>query len=102
MSGPIANTAVAAAPYVGMPLASSQFGLAGDAATALTVPAGARYCVVTCESQAVRWRDDGTAPTASVGFPLAVGAVLTYSAKLSALKFISQIAGATLDVAYYA
>jgi hypothetical protein len=101
MAGPIANVAVAAAPYVGSPL-GMQLGLDVDAAQPLTAPAGARFAIVTCEQVAVRWRDDGTAPTAAVGFPLAVGSVLTYSGNLAAIKFIGQFAGATLDVAYFA
>ena len=40
------------------------------ASTALTVPAGATLAVIVPESQSVRWRDDGVAPTASVGMPL--------------------------------
>jgi len=71
------------------------------AATALTVPAGAMFAIITCESQGVRFRDDGTDPTASVGFPLATGVILTYSGPLSRIKFIQQAASATLNIAYY-
>jgi len=73
-----------------------------DASSALTIPAGTAYCVFQCEAQAIRWRDDGTAPTASVGFPLAVAVNYTYDAgQLSALRVISQVAGAKLNVVYY-
>ena len=40
------------------------------ASTALTVPARARAALIKCTAQSVRFRDDGTAPTATVGFPL--------------------------------
>lgn len=72
------------------------------AATALTVPAGTSLALVTTESQAVRWRADGTDPTASVGYPLPVGAELQCdTAQLVAIKFIQQTATATLNVAYF-
>lgn len=72
-----------------------------SAAAALTVPTGARLAVLVCETQAVRWRDDGTDPTASVGMPLATGVVWTYPGDLSAIKFIETTASAKLNVSYY-
>jgi len=70
--------------------------------TALTVPPGANLALIDCEAQAVRWRDDGTAPTATVGMSMAVAdAPLEYSGNLSALRFIEQTAGAKLNIAYY-
>ena len=72
------------------------------ASTALTVPAGTSYALVVAEAQAVRWRNDGTAPTASVGMPLAVGVEKQFlTSSLSALRFIQQTATANLNVAYY-
>ena len=71
-------------------------------ATALTIPAGTRLILITPTTQAVRWRDDGTNPTATVGYPLAVGAELLYTcAQMSALRFIEQTAGAVLNICYY-
>lgn len=72
------------------------------AALALTVPSGATWALIRAESQNVRWRDDGTAPTASVGIELIVGEALQYSGDLKAIQFIQEAASATLDVAYYA
>jgi hypothetical protein len=73
------------------------------AATALTIPTGASFCMITPETQAVRWRDDGTDPTAAVGYPLAVGAELRFTAgQLTSLKFIEQAASAKINVCYYA
>lgn len=72
------------------------------AATALTVPAGASIALIQAEAQAVRWRDDGTNPTAAVGYPLAAGSELVYSgAGLSRLRFIEQVGGGILNVVYY-
>jgi hypothetical protein len=68
----------------------------------LTVPAGAARALVQPESQSVRWRDDGTAPTASVGNILAVGDTLEYdSASLAVVKFIEITASAKLNIHYY-
>jgi hypothetical protein len=80
-----------------------------SASTALTVPArtpaGAvtrcRICNIKVESQAVRWRDDGVAPTAGVGMPLSVGDTLIYDGEIASLRFIEQVAGAKLNVSYY-
>lgn len=69
--------------------------------TGLTVPADANYCVIKAESQAVRWRDDATAPTASVGMPIAAGETLMYDGDLNKIRFIEQTASAKLNVAYY-
>lgn len=70
-------------------------------AAALTPPAGATVAYVTVEGQAVRWRDDGTAPTASVGNPVPANAQLVYSGNLAAIQFIQQTASAIIDVSYY-
>lgn len=73
-------------------------------AVALTVPSGATRALITLEpTNGVRWRDDGTNPTASVGMPLVGGATWECEAVLDAVRFIrSGAADATLNVAYYA
>lgn len=73
-----------------------------SAAAGLTIPQGTTMAVITPESQAVRWRDDGTNPTASVGMPIAAGAYFNYDGDLNRIKFIEQSASAKLNVAYYA
>lgn len=74
-------------------------------ALALTVPTGATIALLTVESNAVRFRDDGVAPTASVGFPLSVSAggvsSFEYSGNLSQVLIISQTGSATVDILYY-
>lgn len=79
-------------------------------ATGLTVPqkdlnglaCKPSIAIITAETQAVRWRDDDTAPTASVGMPLAAGATLQYDGDLAKIKFIEQSASAKINVTYYA
>lgn len=80
-----------------------------SAAASLTVPSttplGAsgkpRIALLQCESQSVRWRDDGT-PTASVGMILNVGdQPYPYDGDLTKIKFIETAASAKLNVSYY-
>lgn len=81
-----------------------------SSATGLTVPqtdlnglaCKPSLALITAESQAVRWRDDNTAPTASVGMPLAAGATLQYDGDLTKIQFIEQTGSAKLNVSYYA
>lgn len=80
-----------------------------SSATNLTVPttdlnglsAKPTLALIVAETQNVRWRDDGVAPTASVGMPLAAGVTLQYDGDLSRIQFIEQTAGARLNISYY-
>lgn len=72
------------------------------ASTALTVPSGANYALVVCTGQTVRWRADGTDPTASIGMPLLVGQSLWFDASsISVVEFIETTPSAVLNVNYY-
>lgn len=71
-------------------------------AVSAAITAGARIAILVCETQAIRWRDDGTAPTSTIGIPLPVNTIFTYTGDLSALKVIEQTASAVLSVSYYA
>ncbi len=70
-------------------------------AAKLTVPQGATMAILEAETEAVRWRDDGTAPTASIGMLLETDTPYEYSGDLSAIQFIATTSGAVLDVSYY-
>lgn len=72
------------------------------ASKGLDVPKGARLAIVQAEAQAVRWRDDGTDPTAAIGVRLAAGTDFFYTGELSAIRFIEEAVGAKLNVSYYA
>jgi hypothetical protein len=75
-----------------------------SASTPLTVPATAQTAIIECDSVAakgVRWRDDGVAPTATVGMELLPGASFTYVGTLSSLRFIEVSSSAKLNVSYY-
>lgn len=60
------------------------------------------FVLLQAETQNVRWRDDGTAPTASVGMILIAGdAPYPYDGDLSKIQFIEVTASAKLNVSYY-
>lgn len=68
---------------------------------ASVIPPGSALAFVKVAAQAARWRDDGVPPTATVGFPLAVGELLVYQGNLSAFRIISSVAGSELNVSFY-
>ena len=73
-----------------------------SAAAGLTIPSSASWALIECESQQVRWRDDGTAPTTTVGMLMNVGDILVYDGtKLAALSFIEVTSAAKLNVSFY-
>lgn len=65
------------------------------------VPQGANLAYIQAEAFGVRYRDDGAAPTASVGQPIAVAGTILYSGTMSALRFIEQTSGAKLNISFY-
>ena len=81
-----------------------------SSAVGLTVPAKdlnglackPSIAIITPETKTVRWRDDDTNPTTSVGMPLAAGVTLQYDGDLSKIKFIQAEATAVLNISYYA
>ncbi len=72
-----------------------------SSSTSLTVPTGTAYALIQAETQAVRYRDDGTDPTASVGMRLPVGAILEYDGPFGEIEFIEETASAKLNISYY-
>lgn len=83
-----------------VPLGYQQITL--SAATGLTVPAGANVAVISVETAGLRWRDDGTNPTSSIGMPIASGAVpFEYWGDLSTFVMIAQTGTPLVDVSYY-
>ena len=89
------------------PLGYQQIAAGGlAAATKLTLPTALAgfvptYIVIQAEAQAVRWRDDGIAPTAAVGMQIAAGGELDYTGDPSTIQFIQAVGGAILNVSFY-
>jgi hypothetical protein len=70
-------------------------------AQSLTVPAGTVWATICIEVSAARWRDDGTAPTATVGQPLTAGQCMQYAGPFGALQLIAQSGSPVITVSYY-
>jgi hypothetical protein len=70
--------------------------------TALTVPDGAEIALFSVEVAAIRFRDDGVAPTAAIGqiIPAGLGP-FEFFGNLTALRVIAASAGGILNVTYY-
>ena len=73
-----------------------------SSSTALTVPTGATMALIIPETQNVRWRDDGVAPTTTVGMPVLTNTSMSYDGDLKKIRFIAATAGAILNISYYA
>lgn len=91
---------VASIPAPQLPLGYQQI---TDVSTvqALTVPAGACLAVVQSEGAAIRWRDDGVNPSATVGMRVLVNSELRYDGNLTTIRFLQEGSGAKLNVSYY-
>ena len=93
-------------PFNARPLGSQVALSVGATAVALTPPIGSQFALISVETAAVRWRDDGVSPTASDGILLPETSstepwtyVGTYG--LSQIKFIATTGTASLNVSYY-
>ena len=89
-------------PGLGKPLGFQQI-TSLSSATGLTLPSSdARVAIIRCTTQNVRWRDDGTNPTASVGIPMLPGDMpIAFDGDLNTIKFIEETSGGILNVSYY-
>lgn len=83
-------------------LASTQTLTLTTSAQPLTVPQGATSATWSVTGGSAVYRDDGTAPTATVGLTLPTG-VWGYAGPLGAVQFIlpSGVTGTVVTVAYY-
>lgn len=72
-------------------------------AFAFTVPTGSMIAIVSVESNGVRYRTDGTLPTATVGMPIASGSsvILCGLDILTNFTVISQAGTATVNMDFY-
>lgn len=85
-----------------VPLGYQQMTSLGSATALPSIPAKARYALVICASQTVNWRDDGSAPTTSVGMPLTTNTPIIFAEQpLSAVEIIQTASSATCNVSYY-
>ena len=68
----------------------------------LTVPQGADFAIIHCETQGVRWRDDGADPTPSSGMLLNINdPPMQYSGNLKAIRLIAATGSPSVSVSFY-
>lgn len=73
-----------------------------SAAVGITPAAGSETVVLQCETQNVRYRDDGSDPTGTVGMVLVANTMYEFTvAQIARMKFIEAAASAVLNVSYY-
>lgn len=88
-------------------LGYQQVNAAGTAATFnLTVPTNRenikpRFAVIQAEAQALRYRDDGVDPTATVGMLIPSGTSIDYTGDFNKIRLINATAGAIANISYY-
>lgn len=80
---------------------ASAFDLTTAPTDGVPLPDGCIFAIITAEAQAVRWRDDATVPTTTVGTPLGTNTPFEYDGDLAKIRFINSTAGAILHVNYY-
>lgn len=72
------------------------------ALSSLPIPKGAKYALIQVEASSVRWRDDGTAPTTTVGMIQApTDGIVGFMANLQTLQFIAESGSPILDISFY-
>jgi hypothetical protein len=109
MAAPIGqdHNPVAAGPYSLAPLGFGALMLTSTAVLLSTItggiPARARVAIISVETANARFRDDGTAPTASVGVQLVSGvAPFVYMGDLTAIQFVAVSGSPVINAAFYA
>lgn len=71
--------------------------------TACNIPVGSKYFMVSVDTANVRYRDDGTAPTASSGVQWASSATQPYwyAGQLSAIQLVAVSGSPVINVSFY-
>jgi hypothetical protein len=72
--------------------------------TTAGIPFNSNYALICASTQAVNYRDDLTAPTATAGSggqPISAGACIGYNGTMPNLQFIQQTATAVLSLSFY-
>ena len=91
--------------FATLAVSTTAVGLA-SASPAITAGATVHRAIITVETDSVRWRADGTAPTSTEGHLLYVGNALqlvdaNYESFLRAIQFIRVTADAALKITYF-
>jgi len=91
-------------PPLEIALGFEQLAVSNTAIGLASIPEKANKAVMTVEDGTLRYRDDGTAPTATVGLKVFVGGTIILNGRDSIQKFLAIRQGTTdseLNVSYY-
>ena len=67
-----------------------------------SIPTGSETVLVQAEAQNVRYRDDGTDPTAAIGMILVTNTIYEFTvAQFARMRFIEVAATAKLNISFY-
>ena len=86
------------------PVGFEQLSITDTAKALASIPANANGAVITVEDATMRYRDDGTNPTATVGLRVFVGGTIVLNSRDSLDKFRAIRTGSSnseINVSYY-
>ena len=72
------------------------------AASGLVIGYAVIQCIGAAGTDYVAWRDDGTAPTTTIGMRIFSGQELDYTGDLTMIQFITGSGSPVLNVSFYA
>lgn len=90
--------------YATLTVSSTAVSLTSNAST--TLPSQCKRAFISCETDSVRWRADGTAPTATEGHELLADDSISFTGglfrpTLERVQFIKVTNDAKLKITYY-
>jgi hypothetical protein len=101
------TTVVSQVSGVGTPGGAGTYNLSASntassaSATSGGIPALANEVYIESDTAAVRYRDDGAAPTATIGQPIASGGSIFYTGTLSAMQLIAESGSPVVNISFY-
>ena len=69
--------------------------------TSVPMPNSTIRALIQAEGADIRWRDDGTAPTPTVGMLIPMSTTLEYEGDLEKIQLIETAVAGTANVAFY-
>ena len=76
--------------------------MSSASATTTGIPAGANLAIISVATANIMWRDDGGAPTTTVGMPIvAAAAPFAYSGNINQFSLIAVSGSPIVNVAFY-
>ncbi len=83
------------------PLGFEQLAVSTTSVGFVSIPIGATKALIDVRSNAIRWRDDGVDPTATIGVQVDADKQFWYEGNLSEIEFIRVSSDAALNISYY-